>query len=317
MAEWLQRPAGRGAGGRSSRGSGGGAGRSGHDDGLGRLLHRPAGARHAAGSMRRCRPASERWSSRRAGRTAGRPPPGRLSSSWRRSRINAMSSKPRWTSRREASACAASSCTRRRSLRVSRRSPGCGTRPVTLAGAQEAIDEACTFAPGPAGLLNPIPVQRARLMLARGELGQVGRLDRRCRGTGRRRSVLPARAGASGARPGSCWRKGVPDQALALLGSAAMRPPSASSAWGASSRSRALRALAYQASTTSRKRCSHWDLRCSSVARSATSGCSSTKGRRWPTCSRGWSPAARIRVRVASRSPASPASKGHFRRRGR
>ena len=40
-------------------------------------------------------------------------------------------------------------------------------------GAQEAMDEAMTFAPGPAGLLNPVPVQRARLMLSRGELSQV------------------------------------------------------------------------------------------------------------------------------------------------
>ncbi len=41
------------------------------------------------------------------------------------------------------------------------------------AGAQEAMDEAMTFAPGPAGLLDPIPVQRARLMLACGAVRQV------------------------------------------------------------------------------------------------------------------------------------------------
>ena len=39
-----------------------------------------------------------------------------------------------------------------------------------LAGALEAITEAGQAAPGPAGLLNPLPAQRARLLLAQGDL---------------------------------------------------------------------------------------------------------------------------------------------------
>ena len=43
------------------------------------------------------------------------------------------------------------------------------------AGALEAIDEAGQAAPGPAGLLNPVPAQRARLLLAQGDLAAAAR----------------------------------------------------------------------------------------------------------------------------------------------
>jgi LuxR family maltose regulon positive regulatory protein len=42
-------------------------------------------------------------------------------------------------------------------------------------GAADAIAEAESFSPGPAGLLNPVPAQRARLLLAQGEVAQVAR----------------------------------------------------------------------------------------------------------------------------------------------
>ena len=42
-------------------------------------------------------------------------------------------------------------------------------------GAAEAIAEAESFSPGPAGLLNPVPAQRARLLLAQGDVAQVAR----------------------------------------------------------------------------------------------------------------------------------------------
>ena len=42
-------------------------------------------------------------------------------------------------------------------------------------GAAEAIAEAESFAAGPAGLLNPVPAQRARLLLAQGDVAQVAR----------------------------------------------------------------------------------------------------------------------------------------------
>jgi hypothetical protein len=46
-----------------------------------------------------------------------------------------------------------------------------------LAGALEAIGEAGQFAPGPAvnGLLNPVPAERARLLLAQGDLAGAAR----------------------------------------------------------------------------------------------------------------------------------------------
>ena len=43
------------------------------------------------------------------------------------------------------------------------------------AGALEAIGEAEQAAPGPAGLLNPVPAQRARLLLAQGDLAAAAR----------------------------------------------------------------------------------------------------------------------------------------------
>ena len=43
------------------------------------------------------------------------------------------------------------------------------------AGALDAIGEAGRVAPGPAGLLNPVPAQRARLLLAQGDLAAAAR----------------------------------------------------------------------------------------------------------------------------------------------
>jgi LuxR family transcriptional regulator, maltose regulon positive regulatory protein len=43
------------------------------------------------------------------------------------------------------------------------------------AGALDAMDEAVRAAPGPPGLLNPIPARRARLLLAQGDLGGAAR----------------------------------------------------------------------------------------------------------------------------------------------
>ena len=43
------------------------------------------------------------------------------------------------------------------------------------AGALEAITEAGQAAPGPAGLLNPVPAQQARLLLAQGDLAAAAR----------------------------------------------------------------------------------------------------------------------------------------------
>ena len=48
------------------------------------------------------------------------------------------------------------------------------------AGAREAIGEAMQSAPGPAGLLNPVPAQHARLLLAQGNLTEAARWTKEC-----------------------------------------------------------------------------------------------------------------------------------------
>ncbi len=48
------------------------------------------------------------------------------------------------------------------------------------AGAREAIGEAVQASQGPAGLLNPVPAQRARLLLAQGNLTEAARWTREC-----------------------------------------------------------------------------------------------------------------------------------------
>ena len=72
------------------------------------------------------------------------------------------------------------------------------------AGALEAIGEAERVAPGPAvtGLLNPVPAQRARLLLAQGNVAAAIRWAQST-ALARTTSPLPARAGVSGARAGA------------------------------------------------------------------------------------------------------------------
>ena len=48
------------------------------------------------------------------------------------------------------------------------------------AGAREAIGEASQAAPGPAGVLNPVPALRVRLLLAQGNLTEAGRWTQEC-----------------------------------------------------------------------------------------------------------------------------------------
>jgi LuxR family transcriptional regulator, maltose regulon positive regulatory protein len=48
------------------------------------------------------------------------------------------------------------------------------------AGAREAIGEAGRASPGPAGLLNPVPAQRVRLLLAQGNLTEADRWTKEC-----------------------------------------------------------------------------------------------------------------------------------------
>ena len=70
------------------------------------------------------------------------------------------------------------------------------------AGALAAIAEAMQASPGPAGLLNPVPAQRARLLLAQGDLAAAARWTQETGLDAGRRAGLPPGAGASGAGPG-------------------------------------------------------------------------------------------------------------------
>ena len=70
------------------------------------------------------------------------------------------------------------------------------------AGALEAITEAGQASPGPAGLLNPVPAQRARLLLAQGDLAAAARFAAGERPRPGRRARLRPRVRAPGAGPG-------------------------------------------------------------------------------------------------------------------
>ena len=69
------------------------------------------------------------------------------------------------------------------------------------AGALEAITEAGQASPGPAGLLNPVPAQRARLLLAQGDLPAAARFAAGERPRPGRRAGLRPRARVPGAGP--------------------------------------------------------------------------------------------------------------------
>ena len=85
------------------------------------------------------------------------------------------------------------------------------------AGAREAIVEARQAAPGPAGLLNPVPAQHARLLLAQGNLTEAARWTTEC---GLRADDEPdyPREGRHLVLARVLLAQGEAEQALALLG---------------------------------------------------------------------------------------------------
>ena len=96
-----------------------------------------------------------------------------------------------------------------------------GTGLVTLAwirqaqgdpdGALEAMGEAgrAGLGPGVTGLLNPVPTQRARLLLAQGDVAAAARWTAERGLEPGRRTGLPPRTGVSGPGPGAA-RPGPP-----------------------------------------------------------------------------------------------------------
>ena len=71
------------------------------------------------------------------------------------------------------------------------------------AGALEAIGEAGQASPGPPGLLNPVPAQRARLLLAQGDLAAAARWTRSAASAQTTSRTTPASRG-TWCWPGSC-----------------------------------------------------------------------------------------------------------------
>ena len=151
------------------------------------------------------------------------------------------------------------------------------------AGALEAIGEAAQAAPGPPGLLNPVPAQRGRLLLAQGDLAAAARFAQD-NGLGKDDQpdyprepdyLLLARVLLAQDRPG---------QALALLdrlGAAA----AAQDRTGSLIEIGALRALALTASGQETAAVNALAGALTWPARRATCGSSPTRGRRWPPCS--------------------------------
>jgi LuxR family maltose regulon positive regulatory protein len=77
------------------------------------------------------------------------------------------------------------------------------------AGAREAIAEAKQAAPGPAGVLNPIPAQGARLLLVQGNLAEAARWAQECGLGPDDDPVYPGNLG-TWCWPGFCSPKGRP-----------------------------------------------------------------------------------------------------------
>jgi len=172
-------------------------------------------------------------------------------------------------------------------------------------GALEAIGEAGLAAPGPdvPGLLNPVPAQRARLLLAQGDVAGAARWTQE-RGLGVGDEPDYPRSPSI-----SCWARVLlaqdrPGPAFALLGrlhAAATSPgphrqrhrdPGAAGA-GPGAR-RAMRPPQWTA----------WPEPSCSAAPGAMSGCSPTKAWRWPR----WLPAWSRRRRQATLPPAGSRS---------
>ena len=140
--------------------------------------------------------------------------------------------------------------------------------------------------PAVTDLLNPVPAQRARLLLAQGDLAAAARWTERARPGRRRRAELRPRAGVPGAGPGAA-RAGA-----ARPGARAPRPAAAPRPWprtgrAASSRSRRCGRWRWRRTATRPAPWPPWPRRSRSPTPRATSASSSTRAHRWPPCSAG------------------------------
>ena len=139
-----------------------------------------------------------------------------------------------------------------------------------------------------AGLLNPVPAQRARLLLAQGDLAGGRPLGGGVRPRRGRRAGLPREPGHL-VLARVLLAQGRPGQALALLDRLHAAAAAQDRTGSVIEIRRAAGAGAGRQRRRSRPRWTRWPGRSCWPARRATSGSSPTRGRRWPRCWAGWS----------------------------
>ena len=213
-----------------------------------------------------------------------RQPPVRAMRGWPRSPTSETNSTSPCGTRPRESRCAASSSTPPladglATLAMIRQATG------DPAGALEAITEAGQAAPGPAGLLNPVPARQARLLLAQGDLAAAARFAQE-NGLGPDDEPDYARESGHLVLARILLAQDRPGQALALLDrlhAAAV----AQDRTGSLIETSALRALALAATGDEAGAVTALAGTLRSPARRATSGSSPTRARRWPRCSAG------------------------------
>ena len=156
-------------------------------------------------------------------------------------------------------------------------------------GALEAMGEAgrTALGPGVTGLLNPVPAQRARLLLAQGDVAAADRWTAEC-------GLAPGDEPGYPREPEYLVLARVliaqdrPAEALKLL-ETMLAAASGQGRTGSVIEIAALRARRWRPAVTGTPRWRPWASRSPWAARRATCGCLPTRARQWPRCWPGWS----------------------------
>ena len=164
------------------------------------------------------------------------------------------------------------------------------------AAALDAMGEAGQASLGPPGLFNPVPAQRARLLLAQGDLAEAARWTSECGLTADDEPDYPREPGHL-VLTRVLLAQGQPTQALALL-DRLHAAAAAQDRVGSLIEIGALRRWRWRPAERRLPRWPPWPGRSRSPARKAMSGSSPTRARRWARCwAAGRGPAGRTRRR--------------------